>query len=973
MGAAEVLQDQTNLQDLLDEMAQGDSFVNDEAVQAGRLLWAMGLEIKRYADRTDEAATADYVEALNSVRRLPVKPAVAIKLDQDLLDICLDVLRDPNCSIKEKQAIEAMSLNLGADQLGATKGETLRQKYQASKGEERRSVEVYLDIADIKLADLRRPVKLQAHLDRAATVLKQLSEVPKQRARTAALIGVLGISGLSASPAYADSSTTPEISVTAGLGTIPSSDMLLATQAAANADSSPLNTVLVKPGLGPAAAPKATIEAETPTNVTVRAGVPAGVKLPDTSPSRLAASQAPAAAQIKVKAGLSATVSLPATAEAPSNSKTAVDSVNGQPSAPPVPEAVTVAPTIPDKVILPAPSETSGPLTIPVPDSNVNQAPNETPQQTIERLAQTQDIAATSYAIRKLYGVNGVDQKPVNDQLVTAVGTMIDTTKQQIIAAKHDDTYTNKALLALAYLDAAAKDPTVLDNSDVAAFLNGLGDLGEDYHNRIYAPYLTDAGNKLTSKDFGALNGIDAKYQPMLEDAYAYSSLAGVSNADQNKQIQAIKDAEAAAAKKAADEAAAKQAADAAAAKQQADQLAQQGLTPIEITAANPEQLLQTAIDRAAAANGWAAPKTTLIKVFAQNGASLAAVAGEAGNAAAESGFNPGIEERTSRPQKGFGFFQWTFARRTALEAAAAAAKGVSVADPAFQAQYAINESQGRVMRGDEQKPKDQQRNEWAEFIKITDPAAAADFWRWNFERPNAHLAHSDFRVTTAQQIYDQINSQIGAINTEAANAATARVAAAQKAAADAAAQQAAQEAAQAAKQLDNGQGNVLLAMYADESSNSEYKMSYNEIDNSQCVSFVEFVLMKYSQDHPDNNFFRYLGNGMDVAATLGERGYTVDHTPSPLSVVSLPNGFHTGVFNKNGTEFVTNSEFGHTGVVISVASNGDIVMAQTGAANGVHYKYLTTIKADKAAQLTYAHTENDLAGILSDPAMQGK
>lgn len=62
-------------------------------------------------------------------------------------------------------------------------------------------------------------------------------------------------------------------------------------------------------------------------------------------------------------------------------------------------------------------------------------------------------------------------------------------------------------------------------------------------------------------------------------------------------------------------------------------------------------------------------------------------VAGIMGNIQAESGFNPNIEEKTSRASKGFGLVQWTFGRRTALESAARAA-GVPASDLSFQLNY---------------------------------------------------------------------------------------------------------------------------------------------------------------------------------------------------------------------------------------------------------------------------------------------
>lgn len=76
---------------------------------------------------------------------------------------------------------------------------------------------------------------------------------------------------------------------------------------------------------------------------------------------------------------------------------------------------------------------------------------------------------------------------------------------------------------------------------------------------------------------------------------------------------------------------------------------------------------------------------------FAQKGFTAEQVAGIMGNIKAESGFNPGIEERTVNPNKGYGIAQWTGPRRTALEAAAAA-QGVSSSDLLFQLNYLYDE-----------------------------------------------------------------------------------------------------------------------------------------------------------------------------------------------------------------------------------------------------------------------------------------
>lgn len=62
------------------------------------------------------------------------------------------------------------------------------------------------------------------------------------------------------------------------------------------------------------------------------------------------------------------------------------------------------------------------------------------------------------------------------------------------------------------------------------------------------------------------------------------------------------------------------------------------------------------------------AAKTKTWKFLKANGYSDEAAAGIMGNIQAESSFNPSIEEKTSREDKGYGLCQWTFGRRTNLE-----------------------------------------------------------------------------------------------------------------------------------------------------------------------------------------------------------------------------------------------------------------------------------------------------------------
>jgi hypothetical protein len=83
--------------------------------------------------------------------------------------------------------------------------------------------------------------------------------------------------------------------------------------------------------------------------------------------------------------------------------------------------------------------------------------------------------------------------------------------------------------------------------------------------------------------------------------------------------------------------------------------------------------------------------------------------AGVMGNIQAESRFDPGIEEATTRPSKGYGIIQWTFERRIALENAAKQA-GVPSSDLGFQLNYLYTELNQRPTNRSEYR---QFENEW--------------------------------------------------------------------------------------------------------------------------------------------------------------------------------------------------------------------------------------------------------------------
>lgn len=141
-------------------------------------------------------------------------------------------------------------------------------------------------------------------------------------------------------------------------------------------------------------------------------------------------------------------------------------------------------------------------------------------------------------------------------------------------------------------------------------------------------------------------------------------------------------------------------------------------------------------------------------RFFVDRGLTAEQAAGVLGNIQAESGFDPGVEEKDqTKKSKGFGIAQWTGTRRTQLEAAAKE-KGVPVSDLAFQLDYLLQEIQARKPNSSKNFPRYYQgyANEW-EALKgqksIEDSLVA---FHNNYER--SHLWND---ARDAQDAYNRV------------------------------------------------------------------------------------------------------------------------------------------------------------------------------------------------------------------------
>jgi hypothetical protein len=155
-------------------------------------------------------------------------------------------------------------------------------------------------------------------------------------------------------------------------------------------------------------------------------------------------------------------------------------------------------------------------------------------------------------------------------------------------------------------------------------------------------------------------------------------------------------------------------------------------------------------------------------KFLLGKGLNLDQTAGVMGNIKAESGYNPGIEESTPRASKGYGIVQWTFDRRTALEAAADKA-GVASSDLGFQLNFLYQEMNARKTNRPEYK---KFSNEW-EMIKgqptLEDALVA---FHHEFEishlmnKPNPRQAVIDARLGGAQEAKKFLQDKLGLAGT---------------------------------------------------------------------------------------------------------------------------------------------------------------------------------------------------------------
>lgn len=698
-------------------------------------------------------------------------------LDKDFLDLALDTLADDKATPLEKAAGVSLSLHFGAKQRGVDKTQMLLEERLATeqaaslrhigKSGQRdahsrlAAIEEYFEFGGLEYHTVAVDSKMSLATKNAAASAKNQFEKGQvavttngvrvsRKAASVALIASIGVFG-GATVAAAESGTPTSQGGQTTLG----AEAAFVAQSVIN-EGMQENLEVPMVASVETVTPSTTVTPiESPRVVTVPMVPSVEAIAPATEPTPVTLVPNPEVSQkVAVQASVSPEVeTLPSTPE----DATPIAHTPLAPQAP-TPERVKVTPMVEELPVVDKQAEKPEPVVIALPNSDVNVAPNETPKEALNRIVASRDMGSASYAARMYYGGKELaKQEPVNPTLSTKIASEVASLRSQISSAAHADAaYSDKAFYALTYLDAVTQAPTLLDNPEVAAFVASIIDQGEDYRNKLFATYLAQAGTDLADEKAGAYNGIGEQYRGSIETLYAFSTMAGKSDAQQVEQIEAIKAEEV---RITAEEEA----------KRVAEEQIQQGVSEIEIIASDEKRLVLTAIERAL-------QRELITKKFAdvyrlvieQEGPdALVPAAGMIGNCMAEAdGCNPVVVERGNGI--GFGIFQWSFERRTKLESTAKA-KGVDVGGVDYQVAYAIDESKGRTQRNDRSK------NEWEGMMAQKDPAAAVEFWRWNFERPKEELSHTDVRVKAGVEVFNTVNGQINTIREEAATAKAAR------------------------------------------------------------------------------------------------------------------------------------------------------------------------------------------------------
>jgi hypothetical protein len=491
----------------------------------------------------------------------------------------------------------------------------------------------------------------------------------------------------------------------------------------------------------------------------------------------------------------------------------------------------------------------------------------------------SKDQIATSYQ-------NGEPvYEATNPELVNNIRGLEVAYENLIAAHGHADVnYVNTTLMALAVFDAAANDQTILSSPDVQQLLGGVKRPDDAYLGKLYDQYAGKAKEALTANDSALLKGVNEQYRAQVETMYTYILLASISDTEQGAQIQAIKDAEAAAA-----------AAEAA-----------KG-----VYASSPEaEAMKNLIDR----EQDPAKKRTFMAfnyLMANAGINATQAAGIIGNMLVESAstMDPSIKQYGGGP--GRGMVQWEGGRFIALQNFAAA-QGKTWDDFDVQMAFLISELPGRQKTLETIKGTTTLYDATREFmVRFETPKVVVDALKTkNWSKADAQ---AQVRADRAAPILDAYNAEVKAVVDARAAAEAARAAAE------------AERLARMGMNLDQAIGFV-----------ANYKNSADSINYiggsgrdckggplSNCVSFSVYFINKYTSIGGMGGGTAP-GNGSTVVRNVKARNPSLEtgHVPRPNAIFSTA----------SGSQMCGDVKCGHTGVILGVDTDrGKVIVGEAG------------------------------------------
>lgn len=519
-------------------------------------------ELTRLFETVDESpieALSVFSEKLRLVEELPLSDEAIAEIDVAIFNVAVDTLSDPASTEIEKAVSVKLSSQFGISQRGDAKAQMILEKRieaeqaarishiniesQQAAQSRAQAIDEYLGFFNLSYDAKVIDSTVTANAQKAAAAARESIEKTKQALDDGAKLGqrvaavtVLASMGVAGGASMAAAETLDSSQAPGSVSTdtvvaqvIPVDSRVPEVTVVAGVEETETPIAATISVSSPA--PSIDIEVNGTVNVDDIAALQAGNVPTQTAISTPSIEVIPDVQELSPPAE---TEKLPVVT-VPSNKANQPAQVEVTPSTTPEPLVET------SEEVTPAPE----PAKIVTPNSDVNVTAGETPQEALTRIIASRDMNAASYAIRKIFGGSG-DTEPVNSTLSTLIAANVGTLRVLIGDVNHGDkAYTENGYKALAYLDAVAHNPTLLENPGVAAYVNSLSDQGEDYRNKLFAQYLAEANKALSAETAGSYNNVAEQYRKPIETLYAYATLAGVSDQKQAEQIEAIKAEEA--------------------------------------------------------------------------------------------------------------------------------------------------------------------------------------------------------------------------------------------------------------------------------------------------------------------------------------------------------------------------------------------------------------------------------------------